>query len=67
MHSHSFLSHNLLSLERRTRATSKYMINGHASTYSEVQTLLKGRGIDLDHDRFLILQVCSLVHPAVSF
>ncbi|KAI1790910.1 RecF/RecN/SMC protein [Ganoderma leucocontextum] len=36
--------------------TSKYMINGRASTYKEVQTLLKDRGIDLDHNRFLILQ-----------
>ncbi|KAI0830883.1 RecF/RecN/SMC protein [Trametes gibbosa] len=36
--------------------SSKYTINGRASTYSEVQTLLKGRGIDLDHNRFLILQ-----------
>ena len=37
--------------------TSKYTINGRASNYKEVQTLLKGRGIDLDHNRFLILQV----------
>ncbi|KAF8492752.1 RecF/RecN/SMC [Russula emetica] len=36
--------------------SSKYTINGHASNYKEVQTLLKGRGIDLDHNRFLILQ-----------
>ncbi|KAH9070762.1 RecF/RecN/SMC N terminal domain-containing protein [Lactarius deliciosus] len=36
--------------------TSKYSINGRASNYKEVQTLLKGRGIDLDHNRFLILQ-----------
>ncbi|KAF8274355.1 RecF/RecN/SMC [Lactarius quietus] len=36
--------------------TSKYTINGRASNYKEVQTLLKGRGIDLDHNRFLILQ-----------
>ncbi|KAG5643297.1 hypothetical protein DXG03_001224 [Asterophora parasitica] len=36
--------------------SSRYTINGRASTYSEVQTLLKGRGIDLDHNRFLILQ-----------
>ncbi|EKM61772.1 uncharacterized protein PHACADRAFT_135672 [Phanerochaete carnosa HHB-10118-sp] len=35
---------------------SKYTINGRASNYKEVQTLLKGRGIDLDHNRFLILQ-----------
>ncbi|KAI0778854.1 RecF/RecN/SMC protein [Trametes elegans] len=36
--------------------SSKYSINGRASNYKEVQTLLKGRGIDLDHNRFLILQ-----------
>lgn len=36
---------------------SKYMINGRGSNFTEVQTLLKGRGIDLDHKRFLILQV----------
>ncbi|KAG7097670.1 hypothetical protein E1B28_004996 [Marasmius oreades] len=36
--------------------TSKYMINGRQSSFTEVQTLLKGRGIDLDHKRFLILQ-----------
>jgi hypothetical protein len=44
--------------------SSKYTINGCASNYKEVQTLLKGRGIDLDHNRFLILQVCS-VRPAL--
>ena len=35
---------------------SKYTINGRSSSYKEVQALLKGRGIDLDHNRFLILQ-----------
>lgn len=45
--------------------SSKYTINGRASNYKEVQTLLKGRGIDLDHNRFLILQVCLLPHPLV--
>ncbi|KAJ2917163.1 hypothetical protein MD484_g3255, partial [Candolleomyces efflorescens] len=35
---------------------SKYTINGKNSSYKEVQALLKGRGIDLDHNRFLILQ-----------
>ncbi|KAJ7589585.1 RecF/RecN/SMC [Mycena floridula] len=35
---------------------SKYTINGRGSNYKEVQALLKGRGIDLDHNRFLILQ-----------
>ncbi|KAJ7462205.1 RecF/RecN/SMC [Mycena galericulata] len=36
--------------------SSRYTINRRASTFTEVQTLLKGRGIDLDHKRFLILQ-----------
>ena len=44
--------------------SSKYTINGRPSNYKEVQTLLKGRGIDLDHNRFLILQVRSL-RPAL--
>ena len=37
--------------------SSRYTINGRVSNFTEVQTLLKGRGIDLDHKRFLILQV----------
>lgn len=36
--------------------SSKYYINGRESSFQEVTTLLKGRGIDLDHKRFLILQ-----------
>lgn len=36
--------------------SSKYTINERASSYTEVTTLLKGKGIDLDHNRFLILQ-----------
>lgn len=35
---------------------SLYYINGKTSSYSEVTTLLKNKGIDLDHKRFLILQ-----------
>ncbi|KEP53194.1 structural maintenance of chromosomes protein [Rhizoctonia solani 123E] len=35
---------------------SEYTINAKPSNYSEVTTLLKSRGIDLDHKRFLILQ-----------
>ena len=45
---------------------SQYYIDGRASNYTEVTTLLKDRGIDLEHKRFLILQVCfsdgSIVH-----
>ncbi|KAK9365403.1 RecF/RecN/SMC [Lipomyces kononenkoae] len=36
--------------------TSKYSINNRDSNYSEVTSLLRERGIDLDHKRFLILQ-----------
>lgn len=36
--------------------SSKYTINGRTSSFTEVTTLLKSRGIDLDHKRFLILQ-----------
>ncbi|KAF9443745.1 hypothetical protein P691DRAFT_712872 [Macrolepiota fuliginosa MF-IS2] len=35
---------------------SRYTINHQTSSYTDVRTLLKGRGIDLDHKRFLILQ-----------
>jgi structural maintenance of chromosome 4 len=36
--------------------SSKYYINDVTSNYLEVTNLLRGRGIDLDHKRFLILQ-----------
>ncbi|WWC65608.1 uncharacterized protein I303_108228 [Kwoniella dejecticola CBS 10117] len=36
--------------------SSKYTINDKTSSFTEVTTLLKGKGIDLDHNRFLILQ-----------
>ncbi|KAI9222728.1 RecF/RecN/SMC [Blastocladiella britannica] len=35
---------------------SRYTINGAASSYTDVTALLRGKGIDLDHNRFLILQ-----------
>ncbi|KAK9475393.1 RecF/RecN/SMC [Dipodascopsis tothii] len=37
-------------------STSRYTINGRESSFTEVTTLLRDRGIDLDHKRFLILQ-----------
>jgi structural maintenance of chromosome 4 len=40
---------------------SEYTINSRPSNYSEVTSLLKSRGIDLDHKRFLILQVRSIM------
>jgi len=36
--------------------TSKYTIDGKLSNFAEVTSLLKAKGIDLDHKRFLILQ-----------
>lgn len=39
---------------RNSRNT--YAINGQPAPFSDVATLLKGHGIDLDHKRFLILQ-----------
>jgi len=36
---------------------SQYTINGKNSNYTEVTTMLREKGIDLDHKRFLILQV----------
>ncbi|KAK2609584.1 hypothetical protein N8I77_003080 [Diaporthe amygdali] len=36
--------------------SSSYYINGKTSTYTVVTTLLRDRGVDLDHKRFLILQ-----------
>ncbi|OQR89722.1 structural maintenance of chromosomes protein 4 [Achlya hypogyna] len=35
---------------------SKYFIDGQPSNFTEVTTLLRERGIDLDNNRFLILQ-----------
>ncbi|CAJ1065334.1 structural maintenance of chromosomes protein 4 isoform X1 [Xyrichtys novacula] len=36
--------------------SSAYHINGKKATFKEVGTLLRSHGIDLDHNRFLILQ-----------
>ncbi|KAL5360295.1 RecF/RecN/SMC [Aspergillus floccosus] len=36
--------------------TSKYYMNGKETNFTAVTTLLRDRGIDLDHKRFLILQ-----------
>lgn len=37
--------------------SSFYQLNGRKVQFKEVGTLLKKHGIDLDHNRFLILQV----------
>ena len=40
--------------------SSAYYINGKKATFKEVGALLRSHGIDLDHNRFLILQVIVL-------
>ena len=37
--------------------SSKYYINNRTSNFTEVTRKLKGKGVDLDNNRFLILQV----------
>ncbi|KAI4389054.1 hypothetical protein MLD38_001318 [Melastoma candidum] len=36
--------------------SSKYYVNDRSSNFTEVTKLLKGKGVDLDNNRFLILQ-----------
>lgn len=40
--------------------SSKYYINNRSSNFTEVTKKLKGKGVDLDNNRFLILQVSSI-------
>ena len=42
--------------------SSDYHINDRRSNFTEVTSLLKGKGIDLDNNRFLILQVKADCH-----
>ncbi|KAL0090798.1 hypothetical protein J3Q64DRAFT_1631009 [Phycomyces blakesleeanus] len=46
----------VVSRQAMRNSSSKYFINKRTSSFSEVTTLLRARGIDLDHKRFLILQ-----------
>lgn len=47
--------------------SSKYYINDRSSNFTEVTKKLKGKGVDLDNNRFLILQVGYLLHCVFSF
>ncbi|KAL7276282.1 Structural maintenance of chromosomes protein 4 [Rhizina undulata] len=55
---HEAVPSSTLIISRRAfkNNSSRYYINERGSDYTEVTTLLRGRGIDLDHKRFLILQ-----------
>lgn len=45
--------------------SSNYYVNGRKSSFGEVTDMLKGKGIDLDNNRFLILQVWASLPPAL--
>ncbi|KAI9886590.1 MAG: hypothetical protein M1823_001632 [Watsoniomyces obsoletus] len=46
----------LISRKAFKNNSSKYYINGKETNFTTVTTLLRARGVDLDHKRFLILQ-----------
>ena len=47
--------------------SSKYYINDRLSNFTEVTKKLKGKGVDLDNNRFLILQVGNLSYGTLVF
>lgn len=49
-----------MSRTARKDGSSDYYVDGKKKTFKEVGVLLRKSGIDLDHNRFLILQVCSI-------
>ncbi|KAI9791797.1 MAG: hypothetical protein M1833_001321 [Piccolia ochrophora] len=55
---HEVVPDSVLIISRKAfrNNSSKYYINGKESTFTVVTTLLRERGVDLDHKRFLILQ-----------
>lgn len=55
---HEAVPDSALVISRRAfkNNASKYYINGKESNFTIVTTLLRDRGVDLDHKRFLILQ-----------
>lgn len=46
----------VLSRQVNSNSNSTYRLNGLEASYEQVVTTLKERGIDLEHNRFLILQ-----------
>jgi structural maintenance of chromosome 4 len=55
---HEVIPDSALMISRKAfkNNSSSYYLNGRTSNYTTVTTLLRERGIDLDHKRFLILQ-----------
>lgn len=56
--------HEIIRIKRTADHNSKstYYINEKLSSYKQVTDLLKEKGVDLDHKRFLILQVSLHIH-----
>jgi structural maintenance of chromosome 4 len=54
-------SEMVLMREARRNETSTYYVDGKKYNFNDVASILRQRGIDLDHNRFLILQVSSSV------
>ncbi|GAB7351361.1 hypothetical protein MBLNU459_g2044t1 [Dothideomycetes sp. NU459] len=55
---HNVVPESTLVISRRAfkNNSSQYYIDGKSSNFTAVTTLLRDRGVDLDHKRFLILQ-----------
>ncbi len=47
----------VISREAFRSNSSRYTVDGKTSNFTEVTTLLRSYGVDLDNNRFLILQV----------
>jgi structural maintenance of chromosome 4 len=60
-----------ISRQVNKKSTTKYFVNNIESSFTEVQQLLKNKGVDLDYNRFLILQgeveQISLMKPKVIY
>lgn len=50
----------VIAREAHRNNASFYTINDRRANFKEVATLLKKHNVDLDHNRFLILQVCYI-------
>ena len=57
----------MVSRTARKDNSSDYYVNGKKKPFKEVAQLLRECGIDLDHNRFLILQVLHIVIISHSY
>lgn len=57
----------VIAREAHRNNASFYTINDRRVQFKEVATLLKKHNVDLDHNRFLILQVCFEQNEDIMF